>query len=322
MNVGRWKKWASVSTATLLIGLVLPLGGSTAAAASVVPAGFEDQLVAKVGGPTAIAFTPDGRILVTSHFGQLFVIQGGALVPTPAIDLGAKVCDDKERGLLGVAVDPAFSSNHYIYLYYTFKKFGSCPYDTTGVPVNRVSRFVLPNTNVVDPATETILIDNVPNEDGIHNAGDLAVRERRQPLRQRRRRRLRLRVRQRLRQPERRGARSERPARQDPAHHAQRRHPGRQSVHREPAPRGATSTGHDDRRHEVPGDLRLGAAEPVPDRVRSERRRHDASTSTTWARPPGRRSTSARPAPTTAGTCARARAPAAHGPTAVRRPPG
>jgi PKD repeat protein len=43
-----------------------------------------------------------------------------------------------------------------------------------GVPVNRVSRFVLPASNVVDPATETVLIDNVPNEDGIHNAGDLA----------------------------------------------------------------------------------------------------------------------------------------------------
>ena len=131
MHIGSRKKWASVSIATLLIGLALPLGGSTAAAASVVPAGFEDQLVAKVGGPTAIAFTPDGRILVTSHFGQLFVIQGGALVPTPAIDLGAKVCDDKERGLLGVAVDPAFASNHYIYLYYTFKKFGACAHDTT-----------------------------------------------------------------------------------------------------------------------------------------------------------------------------------------------
>jgi glucose/arabinose dehydrogenase len=145
-----------------------------AAEASVLPAGFEDQLVAKVGGPTAIAFTPDGRILVTSHFGQLYVIEDGALVSTPAIDLSATVCDDKERGLLGVAVDPAFASNHAIYLYHTYKKFGSCPYDTTGVPVNRVSKFILPNSNVIDPASETVLIDNVPNEDGIHNAGDLA----------------------------------------------------------------------------------------------------------------------------------------------------
>jgi glucose/arabinose dehydrogenase len=163
----------AVLLATLLPAVWAPFAG-VASAASVVPAGFEDQLVAKVGGPTAMAFTPDGRILVTSHFGKLFVIQGGSLVSTPAIDLSAKVCDDKERGLLGVAVDPAFASNHYIYLYYTFKKFGSCPYDTTGIPVNRVSRFVLPNSNVIDPTTEQVLIDNVPNEDGIHNAGDLA----------------------------------------------------------------------------------------------------------------------------------------------------
>jgi PKD repeat protein len=40
--------------------------------------------------------------------------------------------------------------------------------------VERVSRFILPNTNVIDPASEVVLIDNVPNEDGIHNAGDLA----------------------------------------------------------------------------------------------------------------------------------------------------
>ena len=157
----------------MMLGLVLPLARS-AEAAPVLPPGFTDQLVAKVGGPTAIAFTPDGRILVTSHFGQLYVIQGGNLVTTPAIDIGANICDDKERGLLGVAVDPSFASNHYIYLYYTFKKSGACPYDTTGVPVNRVSRFVLPNSNVIDPGTETILINNVPNEDGIHNAGDLA----------------------------------------------------------------------------------------------------------------------------------------------------
>ena len=131
MHTGTRNRWAIVSVAMLVIGLALPLGGSPAAAASVVPAGFEDQPVAKVGAPTAIAFTPDGRILVTSHFGQLYVIQGGALVPTPAIDLSAKVCDDKERGLLGVAVDPAFASNHYIYLYYTFKRTAPA-YDTTG----------------------------------------------------------------------------------------------------------------------------------------------------------------------------------------------
>jgi glucose/arabinose dehydrogenase len=173
-HLGLRHRWFARAIAVLsLTASILPIA-SQAATAATLPSGFEDQLVAKVGGPTAIAFTPDGRILVTSHFGTLRVIQGGSLVSTPAIDLSAKVCSDKERGLLGVAVDPAFASNHAIYLYYTYKKFGSCPYDTTGVPVNRVSRFILPNSNVIDPASETVLIDNVPNEDGIHNAGDLA----------------------------------------------------------------------------------------------------------------------------------------------------
>jgi glucose/arabinose dehydrogenase len=158
--------------ATLVPALWFP-SGTMASAAAVVPAGFDDSLVAKVGRPTAMAFTPDGRILVTSKYGRLFVIQDGALVSTPAIDLSARICDDGERGLLGVAVDPAFDSNHYVYLYYTFKKFGSCPVEATGTPVNRVSRFVLRDSNVIKPISERILIDNIPNYGGIHDAGDL-----------------------------------------------------------------------------------------------------------------------------------------------------
>ena len=76
-------------------------------------------------------------------------------------------------GCSGTAVDPLFTQNHFVYLYYTFKKFGVCDSNTPTSPVNRVSRFVLPDTNVIDPATETVLIDNIPSPDGIHNAGDL-----------------------------------------------------------------------------------------------------------------------------------------------------
>ena len=60
-----------------------------------------------------------------------------------------------------------------------------------------------------------------------------------------------------------------------------------------------------DRRQQVPGDVRVGPAQPVPVRLRPEHDRRPASSSTTSARAPGRRSTSAQPAPTTAGTCAR-----------------
>ena len=71
--------------------------------------------------PTALAFTPDGRMLITTQPGQLRVYEDGALVSTPALDLASSddICTTSERGLLGVAVDPNFAANGYIYLYYS-----------------------------------------------------------------------------------------------------------------------------------------------------------------------------------------------------------
>ena len=91
-----------------------------------LPAGFTDTLLTSVDSPTALAFTPDGRMLITTQPGQLRIYQSGALTQTPALDLSATICSDFERGLLGVAVDPDFASNHFIYIYYTYKKFPAC----------------------------------------------------------------------------------------------------------------------------------------------------------------------------------------------------
>ena len=113
---------------------------------------------------------------MTTKPGTLRVVTAaGALLATPALDLVAKTCANRDRGLLGVAVDPAFASNRFIYLYYTFNKFdNSCPMTpTTTGPVNRVSRFTLSDANVVAPASETVLLDNMLSPGGDHNAGDL-----------------------------------------------------------------------------------------------------------------------------------------------------
>ena len=94
--------------------------------------GFGDALVATVGAPTALALTPDGRLLITT--------QGGALLATPALSLGSKVCSNSECGLLGVAADPAFVSNHYVYLYYTFNKNNEgCPTGTAARTTHRAT---------------------------------------------------------------------------------------------------------------------------------------------------------------------------------------
>ncbi len=144
--------------------------------AAVLPPNFEDTLVANIPSPTALVFAPDGRLLVTTQTGQVRVYQSGGLLTSPAIDLNSRLCTNSERGLLGIAVDPSFSVNHFVYLYYTFNKFNTCP---TGQPtnpsnpVNRVARFTLADNNAIDPASETILIDNIVSPNGNHNGGDL-----------------------------------------------------------------------------------------------------------------------------------------------------
>jgi glucose/arabinose dehydrogenase/PKD repeat protein len=160
----------------LVTGLIaLTTGGRTDAAAT-LPSGFEDRLLAFTSKPTALAFTPDGRVLVATQPGVLRTYNNGQLLQTPALDLSSKICANYERGMLGVAVDPTFSTNKYVYLYYTYNKFGGCPTGqptNANNPVNRVSRFVM-SGDTIDPASERVLLDNIPSPNGNHNAGDLS----------------------------------------------------------------------------------------------------------------------------------------------------
>lgn len=149
---------------------------TTVQAASVVPQDFEDVVVTSIGAPTSLAFTPDGRLLITTQSGQLRVYQNGALLATPALNLTSRLCTNSERGLLGIAVDPEFATNNFIYLFYTFNKFNTCPTGQptgTSNPVNRVARFTLGADNTANLASEVVLLDNILSPNGNHNGGDL-----------------------------------------------------------------------------------------------------------------------------------------------------
>ena len=145
--------------------------------ATAVAPGFTDTLVANIGSPTSLAFTPDGRLLVTTQFGTLRIVQNGSLLPSPALDLGAVLCTDNERGLLGEAVDPSFTSNGFVYLYYTRNKSGKC--------VNRVSRFTMSGSTIA-LATEVGARGRDPHAERQPQRRRSPVREGRLPLRQRR----------------------------------------------------------------------------------------------------------------------------------------
>lgn len=115
--------------------------------AQTLPPGFNQVLVAPgITAPTTMAQTPDGRFLVATQWGTLHVVKHDTLLAQPFITLNVNV--DGERGLLGVAVDPDFVNNQYVYLCYT----------VASGAFNRVSRFTASGDTVV-PGSEVVLID-------------------------------------------------------------------------------------------------------------------------------------------------------------------
>lgn len=160
-----------LTSATVSVAKVDP---PSVSADATVPPGFTDALVVTVASPTAFAFHPDGRMFVTTQPGQVRIVQGGALLPTPALDLTAVTCSGSERGLLGIAFDPQVATNGFVYLFYTFERFAGCPMNSPQSPVNRVSRFTLTG-NTIAPASELVLVDGMPSPNGNHNGGDIHV---------------------------------------------------------------------------------------------------------------------------------------------------
>ena len=135
-----------------------------------VPPGFDDLHVVDVPAPTALAQLPDRRILVASQGGELWLVEAdGSPSRSLALDLSSRTCSNSERGLLGVEVDPDFAATRHVFVYYTFRRNGSC-----SAPVNRVSRFRMPGSTI-DPASETVLLDGMLSFAGNHNAGDLVI---------------------------------------------------------------------------------------------------------------------------------------------------
>src|SRR5262245_7316383 len=144
------------------IFVALSLGLCTGALAATLPAGFSETFVGGMSNTTAMAVAPDGRIFVCEQTGTLRVIKNNALLPTPFVTLS--VDSQGERGLLGVAFDPNFVTNKFIYLYYTVP---------TAPVHNRLSRFTA-NGDVVVPGSELVLLNLDPLSSATnHNGGAL-----------------------------------------------------------------------------------------------------------------------------------------------------
>ncbi|MFP2911524.1 PQQ-dependent sugar dehydrogenase [Pyxidicoccus sp. 3LFB2] len=123
-----------------------------------LPGGFAQEVV--VSGlelPTAFAALPDGRLLIAEKAGVVRLFKDGALQATPFIDLRERVNAHHDHGLLGLAVDPAFETNGYVYLLYTYDDDAE---DDTGPKTSRLARYTAEG-DTASPSTEFVLLGTV-----------------------------------------------------------------------------------------------------------------------------------------------------------------
>ncbi len=122
-------------------------------------------LVNDLNEPMELAIANDGRVFFTERSGNLSVYNS----KTNEHKLVYKfpVPTKQGHGVQGITLDPNFSANHFLYIYYS-------P-EAEKDPFYNLSRFVIKDDNTLDLASEKVLL-KVPSlfEPGSHHGGSLA----------------------------------------------------------------------------------------------------------------------------------------------------
>ncbi|ANE48986.1 glucose sorbosone dehydrogenase [Paenibacillus swuensis] len=106
-----------------------------------------------------MAFAEDGRIFFTERPGVVRVMKNDKVMAEPVISFQDPFLSKGEGGLLGIALDPAFATNHYIYVYQTYKHSGEVR--------NRVIRLLEKDNKA---KLDQVILADIPGSDN-HNGG-------------------------------------------------------------------------------------------------------------------------------------------------------
>src|SRR5690606_37108167 len=142
------------------IATLLAAGAAAACwAATEPPPGFEvTEYATGLEEPVALAFAPDGRLFVTERKGRIRIVADSQVQAAPFAEL--EVHTVNENGLLGIALDPNFPTNHYVYV-------------LAGVSAREQQ--ILRFTDVDGVGADPVLIrGNLPGAESEHAGGGLA----------------------------------------------------------------------------------------------------------------------------------------------------
>jgi cytochrome c len=130
-----------------LQGISWASGESAGDCTATVNAYYEKRVVDTTAEmPMELGPTPDGRVLYIERAGRIKIYKPDSDTTVLAGHLDVNY--NLEDGLLGLAIDPNFASNNWIYLYYT---------PNGQIPENILSRFTM-NGDQVDFASEKVLL--------------------------------------------------------------------------------------------------------------------------------------------------------------------
>lgn len=77
------------------------------------------EIASAPGAVFAAAPDGDARLFIVERAGRIRILQGGAVLPSPFLDISSRVSVQGEGGLLSVAFHPQYASNGLLFLYYT-----------------------------------------------------------------------------------------------------------------------------------------------------------------------------------------------------------
>jgi len=177
----------AVALAAILLALLSPIRAN---AVTTLPSGFQESVVfSGLSAPTNMEFSKDGRIFVAEKSGLIKVFDNlSDTTPTTFADLSTEVNSAADRGLLGLAVDPNFPTNPYVYVLYTHDALiggtaplwgDHCPDPPGGsrdgcVVSSHLSRLRADVTTNKMTGTEQVLIEDWCQQYSSHSVGDLA----------------------------------------------------------------------------------------------------------------------------------------------------
>ena len=176
---------------TLTVSAALLLGVAGPAAAAGYPPGFNEEVLASgLTRPMEVAWAPDGRMFVIQKDGLLRVVLPGSREALVVRDFSALVNGQRDRGLLGLAVDKDFADNQYIYLLFTYDIDPPGPGDqeSEGAMVSQLIRARVNGLNELSDETPILgtetggicpapanTVDCIPSDGRTHSIGTVRV---------------------------------------------------------------------------------------------------------------------------------------------------